>query len=78
MAGDTATIRVARATRDRLADQARLRGISVSALLAEVAREHELREIWRSEREASTADAHNPEVLGEAADWEATLPHGLD
>jgi hypothetical protein len=45
MATETATIRVARTTRDRLAEQARSRGISLAALLSEMAREHEIEAI---------------------------------
>ena len=52
MATDTATIRVARDTRDLLAEQARVRGISLAALLAEIAREQEIEEAFESERQA--------------------------
>ncbi len=78
MAVDTATIRVSRRTRDLLAQQARERGISVAALLAEVARERELDAIWRSEREASAADSRIPEAVAEDRGWETTLVDGLD
>jgi len=78
MSGDSATIRVARKTRDQLAEQARQRGLSVSALLAEIAREHELREVWRSERDAALADSRNAAASREAAEWDATLADGID
>lgn len=39
MAVDSATIRVTRETRDLLADQARERGMSLSAMLTELARD---------------------------------------
>jgi hypothetical protein len=78
MAVDTATIRVARDTRNRLAEQARQRGLSLSALLAEIARERELEAIYESERQAVLADAQNPEVLEEMRLWESTLEDGID
>jgi hypothetical protein len=78
MAVDTATIRVARATRDRLAAQARERGVSLSTLLAEIARERELAAIYESERQAIRADAQNPAVLEEMRLWESTLEDGID
>ena len=52
MATDTATIRVTRDTRDLLAEQARVRGMSLAALLAEIAREQEIEEAFESERQA--------------------------
>jgi predicted DNA-binding ribbon-helix-helix protein len=78
MAVDTATIRVARDTRDLLAQQARERGMSLAALLAEIAREHELEAIFESERQAVRAEAQNPAALEEMRLWEATLEDGLD
>jgi hypothetical protein len=78
MAVDTATIRVARGTRDLLAEQARERGISLSALLAEIAREREIEAAFESERQATLADAQNPAALEEMRLWEATLEDGLD
>ena len=78
VAVDTATIRVARDTRDLLAEQARGRGISLAALLAEIARERELEAIYESERQAIRADAQNPAVLEEMRLWESTLEDGID
>lgn len=78
MAVDTATIRVARGTRDLLAEQARERGMSLAALLAEIARERELEAIWESERRATRADAQSPGALEEMRLWEATLEDGID
>lgn len=78
VAAETRTIRVTRATRDLLAAQARERGVSLAAMLGEVA-EHRRREaIWRSEREASRIDAQNPDAQIELRDWEGTLEDGLD
>jgi hypothetical protein len=78
MATETATIRVARTTRDTLAEQARDRGISLASLLADMAREQEIKAIWESERRAACADAQNPDALEEMRLWEATLEDGID
>ncbi len=78
MATETATIRVARTTRDLLADQARVRGVSLASLLADVAREQEQEAIWRSEREASVRDAESGDVGVEDRVWETVLVDGLD
>jgi hypothetical protein len=78
MATETATIRVARSTRDRLAEQAQARGISLAALLSEMAREREVEAVWESERQATIADAQSPIALEDARLWEATLDDGID
>jgi hypothetical protein len=75
---DTSTIRVPRETRDLLAGIAREHGVSVSALLTEFARRAMREEDFRSEREATLADASNPEAVAEMLLWEATLEDGLD
>jgi hypothetical protein len=77
-AAETSTIRVTRETRDLLAREARERGQSLSAMLAEVARDIARETAFRSEREAMRADAARREVVGEEQDWEATLDDGLD
>jgi hypothetical protein len=78
VAGKTATIRVTRATRDLLAAQARERGVSLAALLAEIAEERRREAIWRSERDASRIDARNRDAQAELREWESTLEDGLD
>jgi hypothetical protein len=78
MATDTATIRVARYTRDLLAEQARARGVSLAAMLAEMAHEREIEAIWASERQATRADAQNPSAVQEMRLLEATLGDGID
>jgi hypothetical protein len=78
MATETATIRVARRTRDLLADQAHARGVSLASLLAEVAREREAELIWRSERDADALDATSRDADVENRAWETTLADGLD
>lgn len=61
----TATIRVPRETRDRLAARARERGVSLSSLLTEFARRAERLDALRSERQATRADAGNPDLTAE-------------
>jgi hypothetical protein len=77
MAVDTATIRVTRETRDLLAEQARERGMSLSAMLEELARDVAREAVFRSEREASRADASNRDALREEREWEAALGDGV-
>lgn len=78
MASQTATIRVTRKTRDVLAQQARERGVSLAALLAEIADESHRQAVWRSEIEASLIDAQSADAQIETRDWEATLWDGID
>jgi hypothetical protein len=78
MAVDTATIRVARQTRDLLAAQARAEGVSLASLLARFARERQDASAWRSEREASRVDAGNALARQEDADWDVALADGID
>ncbi|MEX2447885.1 MAG: hypothetical protein WD404_03975 [Solirubrobacterales bacterium] len=74
----TATIRVPRETRDRLAARARERGVSLSSLLTEFARAAERAEALRSEREATRADMADPEAQAEYRLWEATASDGIE
>jgi hypothetical protein len=74
MATETSTIRVSRATRDLLAEQARQRGVSVAALLGEARRRED---IWRSEHEANRIDEQDAEARVEMREWEDTLEDGL-
>ncbi len=78
MATQTSTIRVTRATRDLLAQQARERGVSLAALLGEIADERRREALWRSEREASRIDAQNPDARDEMREWDVTVEDGLD
>jgi post-segregation antitoxin (ccd killing protein) len=73
----TTTIRVPIQTRDRLAAQARERGISISALLTELASRAERQAIFRAERDATNADATAEAVCEEDRDWEDTVGDGL-
>jgi hypothetical protein len=78
MAAATATIRVTRQTRDLLAEQARERGISMSAMLEEMAREAARQAVLRSERDAARADASDRGARDDERAWEAALGDGLD
>ena len=78
MATETSTIRVSRSTRDLLAEQARQGGVSVAALLGEIAEERRRDAIWRSECEANRLDEQHPDAQGELREWEATLGDGVD
>lgn len=77
MATETATIRVARETRDLLARQARESGVSLSTMLAELARSAERETVFRAERDASRADFGDPAVSAEERDWERALGDGV-
>jgi uncharacterized protein (DUF1778 family) len=77
MAVDTATIRVTRETRDLLAEQAQQRGVSLSAMLTELARDVAREAVFRSERDAARADASNRDVLREERAWASALGDGL-
>jgi post-segregation antitoxin (ccd killing protein) len=78
MPSETATIRVPRQTRDRLAARARERGVSLSALLTELAENAERADAYRSEREATLAEVNDPVALAEYRLWEGTLEDGID
>lgn len=77
MAVETATIRVTRETRNLLAGQARERGMSLSAMLTELARDVARDAVLRSEREAARADASNRDALREERVWESALRDGV-
>jgi hypothetical protein len=65
MATETSTIRVSRATRDLLAEQARERGLPLAALLGEIAEAWRREAIWRSEHEANRIDEQNSDARTE-------------
>jgi hypothetical protein len=71
MATETATIRVTRETRNLLAEQARRRGLSLSAMLSELARSAEREMAFEAERAASRADSADRSVRIEEREWEA-------
>lgn len=75
MATSTTTIRVARETRDVLAAQARRQGISLSMMLADLARKAERDAMFRAERHATRTDAVDS---AEEREWEAVVGDGID
>ena len=77
MSTATTTIRVPVATRDRLAAQARDRGVSIAALLTELSTRVEREALLRAERDATRADAAVPAVRDEDRDWDDSIGDGL-
>jgi hypothetical protein len=73
----TTTIRVAVRTRDLLAAQARQRGISLAALLAELAAVAERDAMFQAEREAERRESAAAAVRDEEQDWETTAEDGI-
>jgi len=78
MSTDSTTVRVSRRTHDRLAAQARERGVSISTLLEELAAGADREAIFRTEREATRAEAGNQAVREEAGDWADAAADGID
>lgn len=77
MSTSTTTIRVAVRTRDLLAAQARQRGISLAALLAELAAVAERDAMFHAEREAELRESAAADVRDEEQDWETTAEDGI-
>jgi hypothetical protein len=77
MSTQTTTIRVPVQTRDRLAAQARQRGISIAAFLTELASRAEREAIFRAERDVTRAEATIAAVRGEDRDWDDVVADGL-
>jgi hypothetical protein len=77
MSTPTTTIRVPVQTRDRLAAQARERGVSIAALLTELATRAEHEAIFRAERDATRADATVHAVQDEERDWDDAVDDGV-
>ena len=77
MSTQTTTIRVSVQTRDRLAAQARERGVSIAALLTELASHAEREAIFRAECETTRAEAAAEAVRDEDRDWDHTVDDGI-
>lgn len=77
MSTQTTTIRVPLQTRDRLAAQARERGVSLSALLTELVSRAERETSFRAERDATRADANARAVRDEDRDWDDAVDDGI-
>jgi hypothetical protein len=73
----TTTIRVSLQTRDRLAAQARERGVSIAALLTELASRAEHEAVFRAERDATRAEAAVDPTNDEDRDWDDTVDDGI-
>ena len=78
MSTPTTTIRVPVQTRDRLAAQAHERGLSIAALLTELATRAEHEAIYRAERDATRADATAHAVHEEDHDWDDAVGDGVE
>jgi hypothetical protein len=78
MATETATIRVTRETRDLLAQQASERGVSLSAMLSDLARDVTRKAAFLAERDATRADFDSAAVKAEDREWEGTLGDGVE
>jgi hypothetical protein len=78
MATATATIRVTRETRDLLARQARERGVSLAAMLEQMAHDAARDVALRSERDAGRADASDRQARDDERAWEAALGDGVE
>jgi hypothetical protein len=78
MSTDSTTVRVSLRTRDRLAAQARERGVSISALLEELAAGADREAVFRAEREATRAEAITRAVREEDGDWAGAAADGID
>ena len=78
MSTETTTVRVSLRTRDRLAAQARERGVSISALLEELAAGVDRDAIFSAEREATRAEAGNRAVHEEEEDWVDTAADDVE
>jgi predicted DNA-binding protein len=77
MSTPTTTIRVPVRTRDRLAAQARERGVSIAALLTELASRAEHEAIFRAERHTTRAEAGDHAVHDEERDWDHTVDDAI-
>ena len=78
MSTESTTVRVSIRTRDRLAAQARERGVSISALLEELAAGADREAIFRAEREATRAEAANQAAREKEGDWADAAADGID
>lgn len=77
MSTPTTTIRVSVRTRDRLAAQARQRGISLASLLTELAQASEHAAFFQAERDATRADAGIVTARDEDRDWNDAAADGI-
>ena len=64
-------------TRDRLAAQARERGVSISALLTDLAAQADRQAIFQAERDAERAESAGAAARDEARDWDGAAGDGI-
>jgi predicted DNA-binding ribbon-helix-helix protein len=74
----TTTIRVDRRVHQVLTERAGQRGLTVAALVAELAERDRRAGMIASELEARAADADNPEARAELELWDQALGDGID
>ena len=77
MSTESTTVRVSLRTRDRLAAQARERGVSISALLEELAAGADREAIFRAERDATRAEAGNQAIREDEGVWADAAADGI-
>lgn len=75
---ETATIRVPRETRDRLAKAAERRGVSIAKLISEYASREHIHQIYVDERRSWAEVLGQPEVAAELELWDETAADGFD
>ena len=78
MSTSTTTDRVSVQTRDRLAAQARERGMSISALLADLADRADREAMFSAEREATRMESVGRAIRDEDRDWALVTDDGVD
>lgn len=77
MAPDTSAIQVPTPTHDELAAQARQRGISIAALLEDLAEQAERQAAFAAERTATMADTDRSGIQDEDLNWDTTTGDGI-
>ena len=77
MTTDSTTVRVSLRTRDRLAAQARERGVSISALLEELVAGADREAIFRAERDATRAEVANQAIREDDGVWADAAADGI-
>lgn len=75
---ETATIRVPREIRDRLAKAAERRGISIAKLIAEYATQEHIHQIYVDERRSWAEALGQPEIAAELELWDETVADAID
>jgi hypothetical protein len=74
----TATIRVPIETRDRLAEVAALRGVSIAQLVSDYATNEHVQQTFVDERRSWSKAISNPQFMKELDEWDAAPPDAFD